>query len=297
MWARRWLVIVAVAGLATSGRGATRDLDIGPITAKLEWTTGPISIAEPVSLSLTMTAPPRALIREPKWVADPKHFLVLSTRMDGPDTVGRFHLRRWVCRIEPLTTGKLSMGSMELAYQDGKNPWRTESISLPTIEIVAAATIGDEELRPIPAPPAAPALPLARALQWGGITIALVIAIFALYRRRPRSSSRQEAMDRLRRFAERSMPSFPPRDAVATIIDIVRDYLVARYHLPADRKTTAELTAEQPLADLLGPVQREALREMFCEADVEKFSGRTLTESDARSCLEVARRFLEAEPE
>ncbi len=110
--------------------------------------------------------------------------------------------------------------------------------------------------------------------------ILVSLAVWALLVRRKREAAKHvktiwdnalEAIQMLRAQVRGGMAS--PELAIAGLTDIVRHYLEARFHLRAERQTTAEFLADLERSDrLLEDKDRKFLRSFLASADMVKFA-------------------------
>jgi len=125
-----------------------------------------------------------------------------------------------------------------------------------------------------------------RKMSWltAGIIAAVIIlvslAVWALLAHRKREAAKHvktiwenalEAIQLLRAQVRGGMAS--PELAIAGLTDVVRHYLEARFHLRAERQTTAEFLADLERSDrLLEDKDRKFLRSFLASADMVKFA-------------------------
>ena len=112
------------------------------------------------------------------------------------------------------------------------------------------------------------------------VIILVSLAVWALLAHRKREAAKHiktawdhalEAIRSLREQVRAGMSS--PELAIAGLTDVVRHYLEARFHLRAERQTTAEFLAELERSDrLLEDKDRKFLRSFLASADMVKFA-------------------------
>ena len=112
------------------------------------------------------------------------------------------------------------------------------------------------------------------------VVILVSLAVWALLTHRKREAAKhvktawEHALEAIRALREQvSAGAASPELAIAGLTDVVRHYLEARFHLRAERQTTAEFLAELERSDrLLEDKDRKFLRSFLASADMVKFA-------------------------
>lgn len=288
-----WVIVAPMADAAPP-----RKLDVGPVAVTIDGPPERVSLDEPITLSVTLTAPPSVAIEGPMLLAEPEGLILLDTHVDGPDIVGRFSLRRWRARFEPLKVGKVQLGSIALRYTDAGQT-RTETISITPVEVLPSADAPSmgEKLHEIPS------LPGSRRI-WPGwyLLAAGSLALLATWWRSrrpirvddrpPPLAAARRALDLLAGQELTSPESI--RGAIGDLVAELNVYLQRRHGFPSPARTTPELL-EPELLQRLPAAGRASLEEFLSLSDVGRFASRPPTVDDWRAIVERARQFLDQE--
>lgn len=290
-------------------------LDVGPVAVEIDLPGLVFSLADPIELSVTLSTPPHIGIEGPELTPASSDFVVIDTHADGPDIVGRFALRRWRWRIEPMRLGELALPPVRFRHRSGSDPWEEASIPLPALRVVPgpSSSTDPESLRPIPLLSDAtdpsgetPRSRLAARLRWAGLGLAAVGVALVLWARRrvtpsPPSSPTasppcERALADLARIeAAMGARETDPRDAIAAGCERVRLYLEEAHGLSAPRQSTPEFLGDPAIQVRLTVSQRAALFELLTACDVRSFASPDPTADQAAVCLSRARAFLAGE--
>jgi hypothetical protein len=292
------LVILPADAATISGAPADRvaKLDVGPLAVQVFLPAEHLSLSDAVEVAVVLSAPEGV---EVAWPSPPEAFAdakVLSTNKDGPDKVGRFLLRRWTLRLEPMKLGVLRLGVATVRYRDANAPWSTGEIPLGSTTIVPGPTSSDDvsTLRPSPLLPPEPAHHWSKYLIWGGAALfAFVLLAFlwtSLRAPSPKHGMDLDPWSDLEAAVE--VGSNDPRELIRSATDLVRRELEIRFGRPASRQSTPELLSDPALIGRLNADQREALSRFLATADVEKFGRRPPTLDDARQCVRQGKEIL-----
>lgn len=112
------------------------------------------------------------------------------------------------------------------------------------------------------------------------VVILVSLAVWAVLARRKREAAKhiktawEHALEAIRALREQVRAgTSSPEFAIAGLTDVVRHYLEARFHLRAERQTTAEFLADLERSDrLLEDKDRKFLRSFLASADMVKFA-------------------------
>ncbi len=77
------------------------------------------------------------------------------------------------------------------------------------------------------------------------------------------------------------------------ISNILRQYLELRFKVPAQQRTTHEITNDGTLASLLSTSLRKDLTTILERCDLAKFAGAPYSREECRSNIEMARAFVD----
>jgi hypothetical protein len=177
----------------------------------------------------------------------------------------------------------------------------TEELMVEIASVLPEGAVTDE-LRPVRAELAE--LSSGRlARNWAiGLVIAggavALIAAAAWWRRRAAERARitayDRAMRRIRILERQGLPSPDEADAwYVELSDIVRHYLEDRYGVRAPELTTEEFLQEAKRSPELSASHRELLSSFLERCDRVKFAAYRPEESESKSVIEAARRFLD----
>lgn len=279
--------------------------DVGPITVHVDCDAQRLRLSDVAQISVTMAAPPHVEIEWPKPRFDPARIRVLDVATDGPDQVGRFKLRLWRIRLEPLVVGKLELGNVQVRYRDSGD-WETGPVALPTLEIFPTPgnSLDPATLRPVPqlAGVARDAVwSIGRAVRWLGIAVGvLAIALWAALSRldgRRVRSPRDEALVALESAEHWSAESESWRERITTICDVVRNYLERAHGLAARARTPAEWQGDEQADKVLSHQTKKLVITLLAAADAARFSRHEPSRADWETCQRLARMVLEEEGE
>jgi hypothetical protein len=269
-----------------------------------------VRIGDPFTLSIRVRTPPGAVIEFPAGpdstsavqLLDPR---TVRTTLDSAalDQTATYRLAAWDIGPQPIILGDIIVS--------GVGADRRISVGRPSI-FVRSVLPADSSLR-VPKP-ARPLIDQGVPRWWLWVLIGAAVALVLLalwwwWRRRPPAP--QPAEDPLaiaeREFnrieALRLVEAGERGRHVALMVDVLRDYLAARYANTPLSLTTSELTR----ALLRDQVPLERLARLLDEVDLVKFARRPLTRENAlelgrearlivRTIDAVAKRAAEAQP-
>lgn len=210
--------------------------------------------------------------------------------------------REFVC--VPLQPGEHPLPVPGLSYTEGDDEqrhhidWQQAPPVLRVLtqigdpDVKAARDITDIE-EPPPLPPAASPWPLVLAVV--GTLVLLGMGWWALRRRPvvplPPDRVALRELDRLAR-QEPTTPADVERHH-RELAQVLRTYLEQRYQLPAQRRTSAELTAELARAAVLTPEQQAVLGGILANCDLAKFAGLSAMPAECQAIVTRARTLVE----
>jgi hypothetical protein len=283
-------IIAALALLAPAAVAQSDSQDGARVSYGVKTSTDTVRIGDPFILSVRVRTPPGATIEFPAGpdstsavqLLDPR---TVRTAADTAalDQTATYRLAAWDIGPQPIVLGDVIVS--------GVGADRRISVGRPSI-FVRSVLPADTSLRvPKPARPLIDqAIP--RWWLWALIAAAAALALLVLWRwwrRRPRAAPPVE--DPLavaeREFARvealRLIEAGERGRHVALMVDVLRDYLAARYANAPLSLTTSELTRALH-RDATVPLER--LARLLDEADLIKFARRPITREHA---LELGR--------
>ena len=256
----------------------------------------PLNLSESLNVTLTVEGP------SPLRVELPRPLLVPETDRDwriqpiGPATVTplRNGGERWlrVFRLDPYVAGDamtIHFATLKVNDKEVPGPHCEIAVVRPAIEPNPAAAMKITGIEPLASPP-----PEETSLYWPWILLAValtvIVVLVARVRRAPRPIAPDrwvaEALDRLTRA------DIAPASLVEGISAALRGYFERRFHIPASKLTTDEISAAAEQA--AWPVeQSNPLRQILEECDRVKFAGDVPDDDWCRSLLARAREWVE----
>lgn len=285
------VVILAIVGAPTPP-----SVDVGPLTIRVDVEPNPAALSDAIRVSLTITSPKGVEIEWPR-PGDLAAARWIDQRTEGPDSIGRLLVRRWMGRVEPLSVGPLNLGVLEIRFKEAETDWRTGEIRLPIVEIApsSASARSSDDLRP-PPPLEEPTPPrVGRLLFWVGAAFFLAAATILLATQRRPTRSLEDPLRDAREALEALDGRVEPAEAAERLVGILRGYLEKRYDLPASRRTATELLSDPETRAKLSDRSRRVLCELLREMDVERFAGRAIATGDVERARELASVFFAAE--
>jgi hypothetical protein len=293
------LVVIAEAALAQqSPTAANRAVRSGVTKSK-----DTVTIGEPFEIRVRIRAPADADIRFPDnpdtagtvQARDPRR-IVTTDSTQSLDQTAVYHVAAWDVGVQPVRfddvivswTGPASLGERR--------------VPLGGVSIFVRSVLPADSALRVPKP----ARPLwgTRPFPWWLIAalLAAIAAGLALWwwlrrRRRPPApvivDPYAHAIRQLNRIEAMGLVDAGERTRfVALVVEVVRDYLAARFVAASLALTSRELVATLRRER---SVPLEQLARVLHEADLAKFAGWTLSEERARNLASEARKIIERE--
>jgi hypothetical protein len=135
----------------------------------------------------------------------------------------------------------------------------------------------------------------------GGALLLVIVATVLIWAgarlRRGRKigqSAAQRAFQKLDRL-EAAGPAASTEESLTRLLrvsEIVREYVHARFEVPAQQRTTEEALQLLPQAMLADPSQRELLQTVLARCDLAKFANQPLSATELLATVQLARRFV-----
>jgi hypothetical protein len=311
-----WLALV-LAGLAGVARAQDagdpdpirQEISLGAVRVTLAADRTTIPIDGHIRLTLAVEAPPHTVVTLPEIGDDLGPFVVASQSALGPSAEGAgTDLWRREYLLEAESVGELIVPPLTVTFQEQVDPeapaqeLRTEPLAI-TVTSVLPADVDIAAPKDI-----APPLPLPRsAVSWlpwllGGLAIGLaalaVLAWRRWRRRRPPAAALRPAHLLALAELERLQGQLPAdqrgsEEVYVRLADILRRYVVWRFGLRADAKTTEELLASAERSG--GPIaaRRHLIGPVLAACDLVKFARHRPRPGDLPIQLRQARDFIE----
>ena len=300
-------LVVALAALsAPSGPVAAAEAD--PVTVEAvvtpEGAEGPVRLGQPVILELTVRAPAGTQL----FVHD--NFDVGSFRLLGgaPPVERKLEGGQEVAthrlRLLPLRYGVEVIPSIEVPYRSASDG--DGSVATGPIKVRVRGNLensANPSLAGTPPPVDVIATDWVRIFAVSGLGAAILAALVTLvclrvWRQRlyaavpppPPLPANEQALVRL---AELDTSEADPDTHYAAVVDVLREYLGARYGFDGLETTTHEMRQLLGGADLKTITESE-IHGFLDEADLIKFARMTTTSDEARERIPAVRRIVEA---
>ena len=271
-----------------------------PDTAALAPAT-PVRPGDAVRAALEFRLPWGCAVRSANAVAGNNTVLAGAAEVDSK---WRWGGRVWrvEAAIRPLGTRDLTPGKILVTLDDG----RSFKAAIPVPQVISA-NAGE-----LPGDPrfAAPELPPARKRSyWWWLLAAAALSAPAAYllwrqfrRRRPATPPWEIARAELAALrSEMESPRFRPATGVGRLSDILRNYLAARFDIPAATEAGRAFLDRDAARAALAPEEREFLRNFFDAADLVKFARaaarRPMLEESVAGAEALVERTVPAPPE
>jgi hypothetical protein len=277
----------------------------GPVTATLRVDRETAHVAEPVLLTLEVTAPSGVRVELPSLAKRLGDFDVRNVERTPDVPAPDGDARRWLLEatLDTIKTGSLTIPSLEVHFALPENPQSFDTVATKpqTIQIqsVIEADPDPTKFRDIKETLdlAAPSSPTSSAIAWAaaGVGGALALALTAalVVRRRRGPSPADWALASLAEL--RRLPVANDADAEAAYneaADLLREYCELEYDLPLLARTTREMLAEMnQLADGQ-PALLARLAAMASLADEIKFARRGVSEQQLHDAFDQAEQFI-----
>jgi hypothetical protein len=294
-------VPAAAQGREPARRPAAQAPDTQRVSFGVAVSSDTVTIGQPFELRVRVRAPAGATIRFP----------------DAPDTAGAVHARdprvvqtddsvAWLDQTAVYRVAAWDVGDQDVLLADAIVSWRAPSardqrVPLGRIRVhVRSVLPADSSLR-VPKP----ARPLweVRGFPWWLVALAaaLALALWWWWRRRRRTAAvaavtvdpYDHAVAAFGRVDALGLMEAGERTRfVALMVEVLRDYLAARYPDAPLSLTSRELTAALRRRSA---VPADALARTLHDADLAKFAGLSLTDDRARAIARDARAIVERE--
>jgi hypothetical protein len=253
----------------------------GDVTARLRARIGEPSDAWPVTLTLPVEGP-FGLAVEPARLGDPVAAWEATRAEWCADEGDRV---RWVqvLRMRQVKAGQRPLPDVSVRFRVGP---AAEWDKAEWTDLLKDTRPGPS-LEPLPEPPPGMGWRTWAAVG-GGVALLAGLAWLTLRRRPPPPppSPEQVALEAL---AALDVGAADFHDRLA---GIVRRFVGARFGLPVEQKTTAELLAAASAVPELAPERLAALRDVLERCDVARFAGLAGAEEERRAALDLARQVV-----
>ena len=272
------------------------------VTSKVSSTT--VRVAEPFTLEITVNAPTGSEVDFPAIGESMGRFDV-TDQFDQADvpSVGEATQRTWTRQLtlESIITGDLEIPSLEILVRSGD---AAQTLKSETISIHVASVLEDRadptKFRDIKSVvDVAVPQPVSHAWLWwtlggAGSVAAAALMLAAVARRRTWMTPKTWAMrelDQLRNSA--AMRSTDSEIVTENLMTIIRDYLELQYNIATPVQTTSELLREIETNKLMSADAANGYAALFENADLARFAGLQLSQTELRTCIEDAALLIE----
>lgn len=288
---------------ALAGAQATASPASRPVRAGVTLSKDTVTVGEPFELRVRIQAPRDAEIRFPDnpdstgtvQALDPRT-IVITDSLQANDRTAVYRLAAWDVGAQPISVGNVTV-VWNNASARGDRP-----VTLAALQVFVRSVLPADSTLHVPKP--ARALWETRGFPWW--LVALIAGLIAAgllawwWWRRRRRAPQAEVVDPY----ERARREFNRLEAMGLVdagertrfaaltVEVVRDYLAARYPAAPLSLTSRELL----LAVRQHPaVAQEPLSRILHEVDLAKFAAWTLSEERARALARDARAIVEHE--
>lgn len=264
-----------------------------------------VTVGEPFAIRVRVRAPAGAEIRFPEnpdtsgmvQARDPRVISVTDS-VQSHDVTATYRLAAWDVGTQPVVLGDVTV------TWEGTDARERRTLPIGGVEVFVRSVLPADSTLRVPRP----ARPLwePRVFPWWLLGAVLVTIAFGLLlwwwwrrRRRPAAPLIVDPYDRARREFNR-IEAMGLVDAgertryAALVVEVLRDYLAARYTEAPLSATSRELLVSLRRRPA---VPNEQLARVLHEADLAKFAGWTLSEPQARALGADARVIVERERE
>jgi hypothetical protein len=299
----------AADGSSIARQPLTQQTRSGPVELSVTLDRAAAQIAEPLTLTLTASAPAGVSITLPRdqTKLGSLNVLQISDQPDVPTDNGRQWTRQY--RLESLTAGKQMIPAISVAFVDGRQANSSSQVvsSRPlelTVTSVLEGTPDPLKFRDIKDVVDLPAdiqsSPAWIAWSFAGASLLAVagVALLVWPTRDRQLSPDQWAVTELERLEREGLIETGQTQLFYfQLTDIVRQYIEQRFDIAAPKLTTAEFLDQVTRHDALGQSQQGLLRAFLSAADLVKFACFEPTADDARQGIATARHLIEQSAE
>ncbi len=260
----------------------------------------PLSLADDAVVRLRVEAPAPLEVElldkaksTPQWTLEPK-----GAARKGEASWEQDYL------LGPLQAGEYAVELPPLRYRSGGGGWK--EVRWKPVPVRVGTSIKKAEpasARDITAIEDVPGREAARGwLLWAGLALGVLllgVTALAVQRRRatkpPPPAPHEWALRELERLAARPPGAGAEVEAYHTAVSaVLRGYLERRFHLPAERQTTAEFLQAVRSSSELSAEQQTALGELLTQCDLAKFARVWPSAEECQALVSRARAFVEA---
>jgi hypothetical protein len=298
------MLLAALPGLAGAALPESTVSD-GPVTVAVRVDHDSAQVAEPVQLTLVVSAPKGTRVKLPQLTERLGEFDVRGTEQTNDIPAADGNLRRWsiATTLETIKTGTVEVPALDVHFATAANPssFRTLTTKPLTVEIKSVL-----EDRPDPTKfrdikeTVDVAVPETHSYAWVGGTaagvgaaVAVALATLVIVKHRRGPSPAQWALAAIADL--RGLPIANSEDAEATyneVVDVLREYFELEFNVPTLAKTTREFLTETTKYVKLDQTSRDRLASLASIADEIKFARLDVGEAQVGQALDQAEAFV-----
>ena len=298
------MLLAALPGLAGAALHESTVSD-GPVTVAVRVDHDSAQVAEPVQLTLVVSAPKGTRVKLPQLTERLGEFDVRGTEQTNDIPAADGNLRRWsiATTLETIKTGTVEVPALDVHFATAANPssFRTLTTKPLTAEIKSVL-----EDRPDPTKfrdikeTVDVAVPETHSYAWVGGTaagvgaaVAVALATLVIVKHRRGPSPAQWALAAIADL--RGLPIANSEDAEATyneVVDVLREYFELEFNVPTLAKTTREFLTETTKYVKLDQTSRDRLASLASIADEIKFARLDVGEAQVGQALDQAEAFV-----
>jgi len=298
------MLLAALPGLAGAALPESTVSD-GPVTVAVRVDHDSAQVAEPVQLTLVVSAPKGTRVKLPQLTERLGEFDVRGTEQTNDIPAADGNLRRWsiATTLETIKTGTVEVPALDVHFATAANPssFRTLTTKPLTAEIKSVL-----EDRPDPTKfrdikeTVDVAVPETHSYAWVGGTaagvgaaVAVALATLVIVKHRRGPSPAQWALAAIADL--RGLPIANSEDAEATyneVVDVLREYFELEFNVPTLAKTTREFLTETTKYVKLDQTSRDRLASLASIADEIKFARLDVGEAQVGQALDQAEAFV-----
>ena len=277
-----------------------------PVTATLSGPQEPLTVGDPINLTLTVAHPnsyrviPPAFDSEAGWGDFVVQAISPAETVDNGDGTSTTTIAIDARLFAP---GAYQTPPLAISVTDGAGQLSNVPVTSVPVTIASVLTAGDTELRDIK--PQAE-LPFINWLPWllGGLLLALLAGGGYLFWRRRQAQRalaavdnrlpHEVALDQLTAVAGLGLPEQGRfKEHYSLVTDTVRGYLETTYGLPMTERTTGEIQRELRGSAMPRGAQQQLLA-FLQESDLVKFADLIPSEAEAYELVAQGRAIVEA---
>ncbi len=269
----------------------------GEVSVTLRVDREQITVADPISVTLEVTAPEGERLIFPATGEKLGEFTVTDTSEAGPRLVegNKVQLGR-IYELEPFLPGDYEVPPLTVEFGEDQGIV-TDPVSISVVSVLPEGA-EDPELKGIAAPVD---LPGSRWWLYAAVFLALAAAAWLLWRRFRKKPARGEPTPLAHEVALRAMSELMAEDLISKgqaklfylrLSAILRHYIEDRFGLHAPERTTEEFLRDLRAERTFDDRQKGLLEEFLVHCDMVKFAGYNPSREEIESAINTCGQFI-----